>query len=474
MSQHHLMPTADAAWLHMDRPTNLTIVNLVWCFDTPVDWERVKEICRERLIEHFPRFSQRVAEPRVPWRSVAWEDDPRFDLEHHFHHLALPAPGDQAALHELVADLMATPLDHDKPLWDMYLVEGYGPGCAIVFRVHHCIADGIALTRVMVALSDDAPDGAVAPTPLTHRHRHRAAVMHAATAPIAARASRVRHAAVALVHAILHVATHPRQLRHLLQAAKDAARALTKVLLAGSDSDTVLRGELGVAQRAASTRPLRLADITRTGHATGTTVNDVVLSALTGALRSYLLERHSTVAEIRAIVPFNLRPLSEPIPRELGNKFGLALLTLPLGFHDPRERLAEVHRRMAELKESPEGAVSYGVLSVLGMMPLGIERIIIDLYSAKASAVVTDVPGPPHAVYLGGAPVRGMLAWAPRAGSMSMSVTIFSYNGEITVSLAVDAGLIPDPERIVAGVEDELAELQGLAWRFTHRGTAPV
>jgi WS/DGAT/MGAT family acyltransferase len=279
---------------------------------------------------------------------------------------------------------------------------------------------------------------------------------------------------VALAHAILHVATHPRQLRHLIQAAKDVTRVLTKVLLAGSDADTVLRGELGVAQRVASTRPIRLADITRTGHATGTTVNDVVLSALTGALRTYLLERDSSVAEIRAIVPFNVRPLSEPIPRELGNKFGLVLLTLPVGLPDPQERLTEVHRRMAEIKDSPESALSYRVLSVLGMMPLGIERVIIDLYTAKGSAVMTDVPGPPHAVYFAGTPVRGMLALAPRAGSLSMSVTIFSYNGEITVSLAVDAGLIPDPERILAAVEDELAELQGLAWRFTHRGTAPV
>jgi hypothetical protein len=117
---------------------------------------------------------------------------------------------------------------------------------------------------------------------------------------------------------------------------------------------------------------------------------------------------------------------------------------------------------MAEIKDSPEGAVSYGVLSVLGMMPLGIERVIIGLYSAKASAVMTNVPGPRHPVYLAGAPVRGILVWAPRPGSMSMSVTIFSYNDEITVALAADAGLIPDPERILAGVEDELAELRRL------------
>jgi WS/DGAT/MGAT family acyltransferase len=248
-----------------------------------------------------------------------------------------------------------------------------------------------------------------------------------------------------------------------MQAAKHGTRALAKLLLTGSDADTVLKGELGVAQRVASTRPIGLAEVKRTGHATGTTVNDVVLSAVTGALRSYLLERDSPVAEIRAFVPFNLRPLSEPIPRELGNKFGLVLLALPVGLQDPQERLAEVHRRMAELKDSPEGVVSYGVLSVVGMTPLSIQRVITDVYSAKGSAVMTNVPGPPHPVYLAGTPVRGILVWAPRPGGMSMSVTIFSYNGEITVSLGADAALIPDPERILAGVEDEIAELWRLA-----------
>jgi WS/DGAT/MGAT family acyltransferase len=463
------MPSVDVAWLRMDRPTNLMIVHSVLWFDTPVDWERVKEACRERLVERFPRFSQRVTESRVPWRSVDWEDDPRFDLEEHFHRLALPAPGDQAALHELVADLMSTPLDRDKPLWDMYLVEGYGPGCAIVFRVHHCVADGIAIARLTLSLTDEAPDGAAAPAPLAHRHL--AGPMHAVTARIAAVASAVGRSVRALVREGLHVAAHPRQLIRLVQAVQDDTRALVKLLLTGPDADTVLKGELGVAQRAASSRPIHLADVKDTGRATGTTVNDVVLSAVTGALSSYLAERESPVDEIRAFVPFNLRPLSEPIPRDLGNGFGLALLTLPVGARDPRERLVEVHRRMAEIKDSPEGAVSHGVLSVLGAMPLDVARAANDRYSAKGSAVLTNVPGPRHPVSLAGTPVRGILAWAPKPSGVSMSVTIFSYDDEITVGLAVDAGLIPDPERILAGVEDELAELQRLTER---RGTAPV
>jgi hypothetical protein len=166
-------------------------------------------------------------------------------------------------------------------------------------------------------------------------------------------------------------------------------------------------------------------------------------------------------------VPFNLRPLSEPLPRDLGNKFGPVLAMLPIGLHDPQERLAEVHRRMAEIKDSAKGARAFGLLRIIGMTPPAIARAITDFGTANATALITNVPGPQHPVSLAGTPVRGMLVWAPRPGSMSMSVTIFSYNGEIRVGLGVDAGLIPDPERILAGVEDELAELQRRTARST-------
>jgi hypothetical protein len=144
----------------------------------------------------------------------------------------------------------------------------------------------------------------------------------------------------------------------------------------------------------------------------------------------------------------------------MGNRFGLGLLTLPIGLQDPRERLCEVHRRMSEIKDSPEGPISFGVLTAAGAAPESIERAFIELWTAKASAVMSNVPGPPQPVYLAGTPVEGILAWAPKPGSLPMSVTIFSYNGAIRASFAVDAGLIPDPDRIVARVEEELDELE--------------
>jgi diacylglycerol O-acyltransferase / wax synthase len=365
---------------------------------------------------------------------------------------------------ELVADLMATPLDHDKPLWDMYFVDGYGPGCAIVSRTHHCIADGISLSRALLSLTD-ALDGAVASAPLVDRRR--LGPMHALKVPIAALASSVRQTAETGVRDGLHLAVESRQRSRLLRAVKDRIRALTKRALTRFRANSALKGELGVSQRVASSRPIPLADVERAGHATGTTVNDVMVSAVSGALRSYVLERGGSVAELGARVPVNLRPLSEPVPSDLGNQFGPAFVSLPIGLDDRQERLAEVHRRMAGIKDSRWGARACGVLRVIGMAPPAIARVITDVATAKVTTLITNVAGPQQPVSLAGTPVRGILVWAPKTGSMSMSVTIFSYNGEIIVGLSGDAGLIPDPERILARIEDELAELERVTSRVT-------
>jgi diacylglycerol O-acyltransferase / wax synthase len=169
------------------------------------------------------------------------------------------------------------------------------------------------------------------------------------------------------------------------------------------------------------------------------------------------------VAEIQAMVPFNLRPLDEPVPRQLGNKFGLVFLPLPVGTSGSYRRLVEVHRRMQEIKGSRDGAVSYGLLSAMGFTPEPVERRIVDLFSAKGTAVMTNVPGPSEPVYLAGTPVRASLFWAPTSGHIGMSVSIFSYRGEVTVGLMVDAALVPDPGEIVKQLKRELTALGGLA-----------
>jgi len=456
------MSNADAAWLHMDRPTNLMVVNALLWFEEAVDVERVREILRSRLVEPFPRFRQLVTEPRLGVGVPSWEDDSRFDLARHVHHLAVPAPGDKRALEELISDLIGSPLDRSKPLWDMYLIDGFGGGMALLARTHHCIADGIALSRVLLSLTDTHPDAGIAPT----REGAARGLLGAIAAPVKTGAQ----LAQAGVHEGIEILTHPTsELPALASRGTADAATLGKLLLTRSDAKTVLSAKLSVSRRVTWSDRMPLEGIKAIGHATGTTVNDVLTAAMTGALRGYLLGRDSLVDEIRTMVPYNLRAADEPLPRELGNRFGLVYLTLPIGIADPADRLAEVHRRMDAIKHSPEGGLSYAILEAVGATPHQIEQNLLDVFAQKTSAVLTNVAGPREPVYFAGGKIAGVVPWVPAAGTIGMGISIFSYNGGVTVGLQVDPGLIPDPETIIADYEREVETLRKLAARAGRR-----
>lgn len=146
MATRHAMRSVDAAWLHMDRPTNLMVINSLLWFDEPVDWRRCREVFHERIVERFDRFRQCAVEG-VAGTGAHWEDVGELELDLHFHHVALPAPGDRHALQELFSDRASTTLDRARPLWEVHFIDGFGAGSALLVRVHHSIADGIALAR---------------------------------------------------------------------------------------------------------------------------------------------------------------------------------------------------------------------------------------------------------------------------------------------------------------------------------------
>jgi WS/DGAT/MGAT family acyltransferase len=459
--------SADAAWLHMDRPSNLMVINSVLLFDQPVDWDRVKEITQHRMVDVYPRFTQRVVESRLPLRTPKWEDDPDYSLEHHMHHLALPAPGDAATLQELVGDLMTMPLDRNRPLWHMYMIDGYGEGAAIISRMHHCIADGVALARVMMSLTDSEPEAGVGP-PDTAGAGSRDSLVTSLRGVVLD----VGRIGVGVVRQGARVATSPSHAGRLAGAIGRDGATVLRLLLTPADAATAIKGDPGISRRVAWSHPIKLTRVKRIAHKHDATVNDVLLAAVSGALRHYLQERGGPVAEIQAMVPFNLRPLDEPVPRKLGNKFGLVFLPLPVGTSGSYRRLVEVHRRMEEIKHGRDGAVSYGLLSVTGMTPEPVERRIIDVFTAKSTAVMTNVPGPPEPVYVAGTPVRTVLFWAPTSGHMGMSVSIFSYRGEVTIGLMVDAALVPDPDHIVTQLEREISALEKIPARSEHSGSS--
>jgi diacylglycerol O-acyltransferase len=428
------LPRADVAFLHMDRPTNLMVINFVMLFDEQLDRERLRTVIDGRLIERYPRFSQLVVEGRG---GPSFAPDPSFDLDLHLLRRELPDAGDPA-LQEHVGELIALPLARSKPLWEMHLLDRPDGRCAVLVRIHHCIVDGIALAQVMLSLTDATPDGPADAPPEQDLL-------------VAARSSHVR------------AYRRGERVRGTAAGALANVRALGKLLFTPPDTRTALRGKLGVPKRVAWTGRLDLALVKATARAQGASVNDVLLCAVCGALRHHLLSRGEHPRAIRTLVPFNLRPLEEPIPRGLGNRFGLVFLTLPVDVAGARERLRELTRRMAAIKSSREGPVAYVILKGIGMTPHRVERRIIDIFTAKASAMTTNVPGPREVVYMAGSPVRAVLVWAPVSGSVGMTVSIFSYHDSVTIGLLVDAGLVPDPQAIVLRVEQELEDLAGLA-----------
>jgi WS/DGAT/MGAT family acyltransferase len=459
------MSAADAAWLHMDGPANPMVVNaLVW-FDEPLDWDRARDVIERRLVNELPRFRRRVAEP-IQARP-RFEDDPSFHLDQHLHRLALPAPGDRAALQELVSDLITPPLDRTRPLWHAYLIEGYGEGCALLFRIHHCIADGIALARVLMSITDSEPDAGLAPADEA-TGRSGGGPLGSLLRPAGAALSTLRQVGGGAVHEGMESLAHPRHLAELAGTAVRDAGTLARLLTAPDDARTVLHGPLRGSRRVAWSTPFPLERVKRAAHRSGGKVNDLLVAAVTGAMRSYLEEHDEVPEEIHVMVPFNLRPLDAPVPRDLGNEFALITLALPVGVPDHGERLRHVKERMDAVKESHEGPISYGILTVMGLTPPQVEERLIALFTEKASAVVTNVPGPREEVYLAGTPVRGVLVWAPCSGSMGVTVSIFSYAGEVTVGFMSDVGLVPDPAPLVDAFDRELR----LLCRGTRRRSA--
>jgi WS/DGAT/MGAT family acyltransferase len=437
------MTSPDAAWLHMDRATNPMVINSVLWFDEPVDWERLRARFRERVVERFDRFRQRPVEG-LAGLGAHWEDVDDFDLELHFHHVALPAPGDRHALQELVSDRASEPLDRSRPLWEIYLIDGLGPGAAVLARMHHSIADGIALARVMLGLADGGtPDG----PGFASRDDHGSTI------------GALARAGGAVVHESAAAVLHPRRALALAGTAIEDVRTLGKLLLPWSDPHTAIKGDQHVRHRVAWSAPVDLRRVKRAARALGATVNDVLVAAVTAAVGDYLRDHGDEVEDVHALVPINLRSLDEPLPRELGNRFGLVVLGLPIGVDDPVLRTIEVKRRMDAIKHGHEGPIAYGILGLIGRTPAELECRLVDYFSAKGSMVLTNVPGPRRTLTVAGTPLRGVPVWAPCSGTVGMSVSVFSYAGKVYVGFLTDAGLVPDPDTLADSFRAELLTL---------------
>jgi WS/DGAT/MGAT family acyltransferase len=334
----------------------------------------------------------------------------------------------------------------------MWVVDGYrGDRSVVLGQIHHAIGDGVALMMVLLSLTDPVADPGDAINPL---HRFFEDPEHMAEAKSFGERI-IPEIMRLLVLPIEAMAKVPPALRFLAKS-----KALARLLLLPPDARTRFKGRLVVEKRAAWSQSLELAEVKSVGKALGGTVNDVLLAAMAGGLRRYLAQfgepRHGL--SVRAAMPVSLRPLEEM--SALGNRFGLAFLPVPIGIADPVERLRELRRRSDKLKRSAEPWVALGFLRFMGAVPAFVQRIIVALFGAKATAVMTNVPGPRQTLYLGGRAIREIFFWVPQAGKLALGISIFSYAGQVRMGIAADARLVPDPGPIVRGFHDEFEELQ--------------
>jgi WS/DGAT/MGAT family acyltransferase len=455
------MSRVDTAWLRMDNDVNLMMIVGVWLLRPAISYDALCRRVEDKLLR-YQRFGQRVVRDGT---GAHWCDADDFDIHRHVVREKLVrkrGQSERAALQERTGALASEPLDPARPLWQFHLIERYEGGSALVARVHHCIGDGIALISVMMTITDggsDPPRRAAKPAGDDDGDWLADVVLK----PLGGLSAKASALVEASIERSLRLLANP---QHGIAGALSGARLGAKVMgdvaamaLMADDSPTLLKGKPSGAKRVAWGEPIALAEVKAIGHALGASINDVLLACVAGAIGAWLRDAGDDPAgkEIRAMVPVNLRPLDQAW--QLGNRFGLAPLVLPIGIDNPVARVAAVRARMNELKASYQPLLAFAVLAVAGQMVQPVQDAVLGLFAKKATAVMTNVPGPAVPLTFCGATLRQTMFWVPASGDIGVGVSILSYGGGVQFGLVTDAALCADPQAIIDRFEPEFEKL---------------
>ncbi len=390
--------------------------------DGHLDPTSLRELLGERLLIH-ERFIQRV--DRSAARPV-WERDLDFDITHHVR--VIQTPADEKLFADRVASFMVEPLNPDRPLWEILVVPAYAGGTALLVKLHHAIADGIALLQILLTMADDV-EAADLRRPRIPSQR----------SPVARLWTRISQP-FRLLGAAFRLAALP------------------------PDPRSALKSDLSGIKDVAWSDLHDLEAISTASRHLGATVNDVLLASVSGAISDVLAKTGRKVhREIRAMVPFNLRP--PEVGRPLGNRFGLVLPALPVSQPNPLRRLDRVRERMTQIKRRPEAAAAYTILGLAGISSEAVESLIVKFFGTKVSLVLTNVPGPDEHISLGGHRVDRIMFWVPQAARLGLGISLLSYAGSVTVGVVADQGLAIDAGDVVDEIQRELS-------RYLDIGTA--
>ncbi|MEO5698774.1 MAG: wax ester/triacylglycerol synthase family O-acyltransferase [Burkholderiaceae bacterium] len=473
-SSSQRMSRVDTAWLRMDNDVNLMMIVGIWLLQPAITREALCERIEDKLLK-YARFRQKVVPDAM---GATWVTDDAFDIDRHvLPHTLRQRRGqsEREALQELAGKLANTALDPDHPLWQFHLVDGFEGGSALIARIHHCIGDGIALISVMLSITDggaDPPQRKRRAGPEADPDWFADALMKPLTA-LAVKAIGMYGSGVA--RSIEVLSTPHEGLAGTLEMARAGARVIGDVgamALMPDDSATLLKGRPSGHKVVAWGEPLPLDRVKAIGKALNCSINDVLLACVAGAIGEYLREQGDDPdgKEIRAMVPVNLRPLEQAW--QLGNRFGLAPLTLPIGIANPVERVYAVRLRMNQLKDSYQPLLAFAVLALAGLLVKPAQDALLGLFAKKATAVMTNVPGPATPLKFCGSTLRQTMFWVPASGNIGVGVSVLSYAGGVQFGLITDQNLCPHPQQIIDRFEPEFEKLLLLTMMLPWDGDA--
>ena len=465
MAQQHLdrLTAVDASFLAQEGPaSHMHIGGIVICEGPAPGYEEMLDHIRGRL-HLVPRYRQKLAQPPLETGRPLWVDDPNFNLEYHVRQTALPSPGDEGQLMRLVARIMSQQLDRSKPLWEMWIIEGLDDGgFALITKTHHALIDGISGVDLATVMFDLSPVPADVPHPDEPWQPHD---VPSGTELVAGGALGAARAAAAGIAGAVSLVRNPGA---TLRALSEASQGLGEVAWAGLNPapETPLNVEIGPHRRYRVVRN-QLTDFKEVKNALGGTVNDVVLTVVTGALRDWLHSRgvRTEGLELRALVPVSTRGSDQR--GELGNRITVMRGPLPVYIADPIARLRAVRAAMDGLKESKQAVGAEVLTGVQSFAPPTIlaQASRLNFSTRLFNLIVTNVPGPQLPLYVRGREMHDVFPVAFLPKGHGLAVAIMSYNGQMNFGLLGDYDALPDLDRIGDGIEASLAELLALARR---------
>jgi diacylglycerol O-acyltransferase / wax synthase len=476
MPQHHLdrLTSIDASFLHQEGRSSHMHIGGVLIFEGPPP-QFVDYLGHIRGRLHLvPRYRQKLATPPLESGRPLWVDDPTFNLEYHVRHAALPSPGTEPQLLQLTARIASQPLDRSKPLWENWLVEGLEDGrFALIFKTHHALVDGVSGVDLASVLFDQQSTPTAPPTDL---EAWQPKPEPSGADLVAAGVRGMVGGAAELVARAMHAASRPATSMRVL---RDAAEGVGEIVWAGLNPapETPLNVEIGPHRRYSVVRQ-QLKDYKTVKDALGGTVNDVVLSVVSGALARWLRSRgiRTEGLEMRALVPVSVRTADHR--GTLGNRLTAMRAPLPVYIDDPVARLRFVRRAMDGLKESKQavGAATLAAVNNLAPPTILAQASRLNFSTRLFNLIVTNIPGPQVPLYVLGRKLEELFPVAFLPDNHGLAVAIMSYDGRIGYSLLADYDALPDVDMIAEGIDISLRELldaaQGKALRKAPRPRA--